>query len=433
MKRPVLAVGVAAAILAIVSSALGARGFADAAGDANTAPDVTGVEVSETTPGTITIRLTVGNFQTLPAESWVNLWFDTDSDQNTGAAGDEALVRHVASGAPEVFLWNGSQLVEASNTGVAATFASGVLTVSIPRASVAAATAFGLLAVTSRGQPVGNEQLIASDFAPNAGRLAFVGPAAASVTDPVGDHDAAPDITAVRVSDARNGWITFDITTPNYMVLPEASAIIVSIDADANARTGESGADIQLALAAGEISMERWQGRWVPDDLPTRARFRNASNRVSIDLHVSELRNTSRFRFSVLAADVNTALQGVVALDVAPDDFASWTYGLTNKPALTLAATTVSTAPVSPRAGKRFTVSLPVTRSDTRRPIASGTAECGFRLAGMPVAARGSVSGGAGRCTVVLPVSAKGKALRGTIAVRSGGARVARSFAYVVR
>jgi hypothetical protein len=434
VKRPVLAIGVTVAILGIVGSALGARGFSDQADDANTAPDVTAVEVSEAVSGTLSIRLTVGNFQTLPEDSWVNLWFDTDSNQNTGAEGDEALVRHVDSGAPEVYLWTGSQLVEAASSGVQSSFADGVLTVSVTRAAIGATAPFGLLAVTSRGQPVGDEQLIASDFAPDAGRLAFTGPTATSVADPAGDHDAAPDITAVRVSDAKNGWITFAVTTPNYEVLPEASAVVISIDADADARTGEAGADVQVALAAGQISMERWDGRrWLPDELPTRARFRNAANVVSIDVHASELRNTARFRFSLLAADVNTAIQGVVALDIAPDAFAYWSYALANKPALSLATRRVAATPARPRSGQRVTLALPVTRSDTGRAISSGTVACNVRLAGRPLAARGAIGGGAGRCTFTLPAGATGKTVRGTITVRSSGARAARSFSFVVR
>ncbi len=34
-----------------------------------------------------------GNYQTLPVNSWVNLWFDLDSDPSTGDDGDEGLVR----------------------------------------------------------------------------------------------------------------------------------------------------------------------------------------------------------------------------------------------------------------------------------------------------------------------------------------------------
>ncbi|HUG65774.1 MAG TPA: hypothetical protein VMK83_11195 [Gaiellaceae bacterium] len=436
MKRVLPAVGVALATLLVVGTAVAARAYSDPAGDVNTAPDITAVEVSEAAAGVLRITVAIANFQSLPENSWVNLWFDTDSNQDTGAEGDEALVRYLASGGTEVYTWNGSQLVQGTAAGAAASFDGGVLTVVLPRSSIGASTAFGLLVVTSRGQRVGggDEQLIASDFAPNTGRLTFAGDAPAAVADPVGDHDAAPDITAVRVSDAKNGWITFAITTPNYAELPEASAVVVSIDADANARTGDSGADLQLTLAAGQIAMERWDGRqWAPDDLPTRARFRNVANVVSIDVHVSELGNSPRFRFRLLAADVNTATQGVVALDVAPDDFSYWSYTLANKPAVSLVARSLSATPGAPRAGQRFAVALPVTRSDTGRSIRSGSVACQVRVAGRLVAARGSLAGGAARCSLVVPAAAQGTRLRGTITVRSGGARVVRAFAYLVR
>ncbi len=130
---------------------------------------------------------------------------------------------------------------------------------------------------------------------------------------------------------------------------------------------------------------------------------------------------------------MNTAIQGVVALDVAPDDFSYWSYELVNKAALRLVARTVTSTPRSPRAGRPFTVSLGVTRSDTGRPLTSGTVTCRVLVAGKRVAARGSVARGAGRCSLALASDAGGKALRGTITVRSGGARVARDFAYVVR
>ena len=212
------------------------------------------------------------------------------------------------------------------------------------------------------------------------------------------------------MSDARSGWITFSIRTPNYAVLPEASAIVVSIDADNNPRTGESGTELQLSLAAGEITLERWDGgQFVPDDLPTRARHRNAGNVVAIDLHVSELGNSSRFRFSLLSVDVNTAIQSVVAVDIAPDDLTFWRYALANKPALRLNATRLFAAPTRPRAGKPFAVNLAVTRSDTGRAITSGTVTCRVLAAGKPVAATGRVVGGAGRCAFVVPREREGQ------------------------
>jgi hypothetical protein len=435
VTRPLLAVGAAAAMLLLASVALGARGFSDPAGDTNTAPDMRSLEISESTAGVLTIALAVGNYQSLPPNSWVNLWFDVDSNSSTGDdAGDEALVRYLSSGSTELYTWNGSQYVPSSTTGVTANFAAGSLTVSVPRASIHAAAQFGMLAVSSRGQPVGDEELIASDFLPDTGRSAFIGPGPTAFPDPADDEDAAPDIAAVRVSDAKNGWITFAITTPNYAVLPEQSAVVLSIDADDNPRTGDSGAELQLALAAGQMTLERWDGRqFVPDDLPTRARHRNAGNVVSIDLHVSELDNSGRFRFSVLTADVNTAIQGIVAVDVAPDDFSFWRYALVNKPALKLTVTRLFATPTRPRAGKPFVVNLAVTRSDTRRPIASGSVGCRVVAAGKPVAAKGVVARGAGHCSFVVPATAAGKPLRGTITVRSGGKAVSATFAYVVR
>jgi hypothetical protein len=435
VTRPLLAAGAAAAMLLLATAALGARGFSDPQGDTNTAPDLTSLEVSEATPGVLTIKVTVGNFQALPPNSWVNLWFDVDSNAGTGDdAGDEALVRYLATGELELFTWNGSQYAAGSTAGLTGTFTAGTLTVSLPRASIGALAAFGLLAVTSRGQPVGDEELVASDFLPNAGRSTFTAPGPSSFPDVAGDQDAAPDIAAVRVSDAKNGWVTFSISTPNYAVLPEQSAIIVSIDADDDPRTGDSGTELELALAAGEISLERWNGRrFVPDELPTRARHRNTGNVVSIDLHVSELGNSSRFRFTLLSADVNTAIQGVVAVDVAPDDFSFWRYALVNKPALRLTATRLFGTPTRPRAGKRFAVNLAVTRSDTNRPIGSGTVGCRVRADGKPVAALGTVARGAGHCSFVVPGATAGTVLRGTITVRSGGKSVAADFSYVIR
>jgi hypothetical protein len=48
------------------------------------------------------------------------------------------------------------------------------------------------------------------------------------------------------------------------------------------------------------------------------------------------------------------------------------------------------------------------------------------------VPAKGRVAGGAGRCAFVVPPSAKGELLRGTITVRSSGKSVAADFAYLV-
>ena len=76
----VLACCVAVTTLLATSAALGARGYTDIADDTNAAPDITSLEIAEATPGVLTIRVSIANFQDLPGNSWVNLWFDVDSD-----------------------------------------------------------------------------------------------------------------------------------------------------------------------------------------------------------------------------------------------------------------------------------------------------------------------------------------------------------------
>ena len=139
-----LVVGVvgAASVFFGAGVALAAASFSDTPGDNNAAPDVTTVAVSETPDGNLTIAATIANYQALPANSWVNLWFDLDSNPRTGDAGDEALVQYFDDGGLQFFRWNGSTLVRRQAIGMTATFAAGVLTFTGPKAALdGAATA----------------------------------------------------------------------------------------------------------------------------------------------------------------------------------------------------------------------------------------------------------------------------------------------------
>jgi hypothetical protein len=401
----------------------------------NAAPDITSVEMSEVAPGTLGVRLSFGNYQALPPESWVNVWFDVDSNPATGEAGDEAVVRYLSAGGVELYTWNGSSIVQRPADGITGAFSAGVLTLSVPRISVGVSDAFGILVVSSRGQELGSEELIASDFAPDVGRSTYSGTATTTFPDPANDHDAAPDVTSVRVSDAKNGWIRFVVSTPNYATLPVESAIVLTIDADDNQGTGDTGAEVRLNTLGGEISLDRWDGRaktWVADDLPTRAKYANSRNVVTIDVHVSELGGTRRFGFSLLTADVNTAIQEVLAVDFSPDNQSFFHYALTNKPALMLVPTRLFASPGRPQAGKPFAVNLTVRRSDTHRLVTAGSVGCRVLVGKSRISATGSIVGGGGRCAFRVPTTAKGSVLRGIITVHSGGKAVAKAFQYVV-
>ena len=68
-------------------------------------------------------------------------------------------------------------------------------------------------------------------------------------------------------------------------------------------------------------------------------------------------------------------------------------------------------------------------------PRRAGTVTCAFRLAGLTVATRGSITK-AGRATCqggVLPAGAAGSVLRGTVTYALRGARGTRSFTSVLR
>ncbi len=432
--RKVLAGTMALGVLVWATVAWGAATFTDGAGDNNAAPDVTTVSVSKAADGMLTVSLTAPNYQTLPANSWFNLWFDLDSNQQTGDVGDEALVRYLADGGLEFYLWDGAELVERPVAGLTGRFEAGVLTLTAPETLFGGLSAFGILAVGARGQTLGESEFVASDYAPDRGRSAFVGPALVSFPDPSADQDAAPDLTSVRVTDAKDGWISFAFSTPNYATVPPESVLLVAIDRDNRDSTGDGGAEALITTVAGEIQLERWDQRaeeWIADPLPTRARVRNAGNVITVDIHRSELENASRFGFAVTAVDLDAVGDAVVGIDFAPDDGSFWRYTLANKAALTLRASAPSGAPKAPRAGKPFTISLPVRRSDTNRGITNGTVTCTVTADGKRVRAAGSVGAGRARCSLDVPKGAS--AIRGSMTVRSGGATVTARFSFKVR
>ncbi|MBA3375533.1 MAG: hypothetical protein H0U00_06930 [Actinobacteria bacterium] len=182
------------------------------------------------------------------------------------------------------------------------------------------------------------------------------------------------------------------------------------------------------------MQLERWDaqaGEWVGDALPTRLRVRNAGNVVTVDLHRSELADGSRFGFAVTSADLDLGSESILGADFAPEDGTYWRYTLANKPALRLLATRALAAPVRPRAGRPFTISVPVSRSDTKRGITGGTVTCAVAADGTKVRATGRVRAGQGQCSLVVPHGAS--TIGGSMTVRSGGKSVTARFSFTVR
>lgn len=424
----------AASLLVFAGLALAASSFSDPTGDNNAAPDVTAVAVSESADGNLTIAATIANYQALPADSWVNLWFDLDSNARTGDDGDEALVQYFDDGGIQFWRWNGSTLVRREAAGITATFAAGVLTFTGPKAALDGAASFDLLTVASRGQDVGaDEDLIASDTAPNNGRGRWVSPGPLSLTDLAGDHEAAPDVTDVRVTDNASGTISFAVSTPSHAALTPDTWVELDVDIDRRHSTGGGGSEAYVVLSQGRVFVGRWSSS--EKEFVVRragARARSTGGVVTFDVPRALLDDVASFDFYVVSGDSETDEQDN-AIDLAPDGDRWWRYTLANKPPLHLIAEDARGIPGRPRAGRAFSVVVPVRRSDTARGITSGSATCAVRVAGKSLPAVGKVSAGKGRCSLRVPAGSRGTALRGSIVVRSGGKSVTTRFSFPVR
>ncbi len=431
-------VAAAAACVALLAAGIafgaGAASFSDVVGDDNAAPDITAVSVSEAGE-ILTLRVTVRNYQVLPTGTWFNIWFDLDRNAQTGdIAGDESMVRFFDTGDLEHYVWNGTDWIEAAPTGVTSAYSAGVLTMTLPK-SLLGSSNFGVLAVGARGQQLSGELFVAADLAPNSGRSPFTSPTPGDFPDPVNDNSAAPDIAQVRVTDAKNGWIRFAITTPNRATLPAQSVLILSIDRDAKPNTGASGSEVSITDVGGELTLQRFNARtrrWSNDPSPTRLKQRSGGNVITLEVHRSELDNAPRFGFKLTSADLDTATGEAVAIDFAPNSGRFWRYALANPVAVRLLAAKPSGVPARPRAGRPFLVRQAVKRSDTSAAITSGTVTCTATLGGKRLVAKGSLVRGVGRCSMRIPAGMSGKRLRGSLTVRSTGSSLTSKFTYVV-
>lgn len=434
--RPRAVVGLACACagLALAAGAFGAASFSDRAGDNNAAPDVTGVTVSESAEGILTVSVTVANYQTLPVNGWVNLWFDLDNNPRTGDAGDEALLQYFDDGGMRFHRWVGSELVRRPATGMAGAYAAGVLTITLPRSALDSVTTFGVLAVGLRAQDDGDGgENVAADYAPDDGRARYVSPGPLSTVDAVGDQDAAPDITKVDVGDTKAGRVRFAVSTPNHVTLPPGTWIELDVDVDRRRSTGDGGVEAYVALEEGAVYAARWDSD--EDDFVEVRRSgvtaRSAGGVVTFDVPRSFLGDVASFDFYFVSGDSSDDEDN--AIDLAPNGNAWWKYTLAYKPPLRLVAGVPRGTPARPVPGRRFAVSVPVLRSDTARGITSGSVACDIRVAGERVGATGRARTGLASCSLLVPESAAGATLRGSMTVRSGGKSVRARFTFAVR
>ncbi|MHB8641547.1 MAG: hypothetical protein ACYDA3_01475 [Gaiellaceae bacterium] len=175
-------------------------------------------------------------------------------------------------------------------------------------------------------------------------------------TDPAGDQTGGgPDITGVVVDNRADGTIDVSVALPREPALVSGEAVVVWIDTDSNATTGQNGFDALLTAdgaypSATSIELLKWLG--TPPKWTLVGRAPTSVNgaftpQVGVDFSVAKdtLGVGSGFRFYVRAADRSgdNALHG----DDAPSGGGTFTYALGTPPSTTTATTptTMTTTP----------------------------------------------------------------------------------------
>ena len=136
MTRILLAAAAAGLALVAAGHGVAATTFADPAGDAETAPDITSVLVANDLAGTITFTISLADGAGLAADSELALGLDSDHDESTGdSAGFDTLLEVYGSDRSwSLGRWTGESYdFNVAAPSVAVVFAGGTVTIAVHR------------------------------------------------------------------------------------------------------------------------------------------------------------------------------------------------------------------------------------------------------------------------------------------------------------
>jgi hypothetical protein len=259
--------------------------------------------------------------------------------------------------------------------------------------------------------------------------------------DSTGERADAPDITTVVVSNTNAGEISFKINP--FPRLTDDMLVLLFLDSDNNASTGDAesaGTDYAIQLFGGAADLFRWDGSNYSRRQNDPPQATLTFSGLTIRINSSELGNTAQVNFAVIVLtgiriDPSTGdLDDSNARgDAAPDPG----HGLWNYPvktaALKLLAKSFALSPKRPVAGRTLTANMAVARNDTGALLKGGRVTCSATVGGARVAARvQKFVGTQARCAWLIPGSARGKSIRGSVTVVFEGKRISRSFAGTV-
>jgi hypothetical protein len=245
--------------------------------------------------------------------------------------------------------------------------------------------------------------------------LAPLGSAESTYTDPAGDSGTAPDITAVVVSNTHEGVVTFHVRVN---LVPQTGLRAV-LDADLDLKIFGGYTILVSMMPSGSVHAAVLDGHGAspPGAALVATAFEGV---VEFSFQKEPLGIDEAFAF---ALSTYSLLAPSAGGDQAPDDYwnVAWRYVLSEAappppPVMRPVIGKPIAVPARPLAGKRFTVTFPVTRSDDGAPLTTGSLACTTKVAAKVVPHRHTFGAGNARVTLAVPKATRGKRL--TIGVK---------------
>jgi hypothetical protein len=258
-----------------------------------------------------------------------------------------------------------------------------------------------------------------------------------SYVDSTGEDPNAPDITGIDVSNDNSGLITFHVKISNRPTLTPDMNVVIWIDSDSNAKTGDPkslGADYAIGFDQSSADLVKWNGSaFVAAPSQTSVTSGYDATGATLRVSASDLGRAKQIRFVVRAeSGVTTDASGNPDFTNAHDDYAPdpghglYTYTVLAK--LVLKPVAFTTAPKPVRAGGRLTAALAATENDTGGPVTKATVACSATIKGVRLPATHALANGVASCFWKLPRKSKGKTLSGWISVTVQGTTLTRAF-----
>lgn len=258
-----------------------------------------------------------------------------------------------------------------------------------------------------------------------------------SFTDPAGDGKGAPDITAVSVTSDATGTVQLSVTVPGVEAIDGAQEPEVDVwfDTDKNGATGSpAGNEYNLyywrSADDSGWDLEKWDGtKYAQAPASQTLLFSRSGDTLTWRFSSKTDIPTSGFNFYV-ASGIFDSSNNETAEDDAPDD-GVWTFDVSSG-VIAPAIGKPLAVPKRPVHGTLFSVSFPVTRTDTGAQLQGGTLTVSATIGGKPVAKNASLANATAHVALQIPAKAKGKTLVLKVTVAANGKTATRSVSFVV-